>query len=80
MGEIALMCPLLQIRAGEDADGKIGSVGNRHDPALGLGVPNYFWVAELRAVDIEDGVGDVGCECISTVDGISDVLVLDCSV
>lgn len=80
MAEIALMFPFLQITTSENPDHVVGGVGNCHYPFLGGLVPDYFGVAELGAVDVEDGVGGVGSEGVAAVEGICYVLVLDCSV
>ena len=76
MCEVGSMGPILEVGRGEKSNGEFRGVGDYHDPFLGRGVPNYFWVTELGRTDVEDWIGGIRGECIASVDGVGDVLVL----
>lgn len=74
--EVGGVGPVLEVGRGEKSNGEFRGVGDDHDPFLGGGVPDYFWVTELGRANIEDGIGGIGGERIASVDGVGDVLVL----
>ena len=51
MAEVGGVGPGLEVGRGVDPDDKVLGVGDDHYPGGGLGIPDYFGVAELRAVD-----------------------------
>ncbi len=74
VGEVGGVGPVCEVRGGVDPDDEILRVRDDHDPGFGGCVPYHFGVAELRAVDGEDGVVGVLGEGVTAVGGVGDVL------
>ena len=72
--EIGGVGPGPEVRGGVEADDEVLRVRDHHHPEGGLGVPDHLRVAELRAVDGEDGVVGVFSECVAVVEGVGDFL------
>ena len=74
MGEVAGVRPIGKVGGGVDPYGEGLSVRDYHDPRGGGGVPDYFRIPELGAVDGDDGVVEVFGECIAAVGGVGNFL------
>lgn len=72
--EVAGVRPGLQVGGGEDADSEFLSVGNDHDPGRRGGVPEHLWIAELGAVDGEDGIAGILDKGVAAVGGVGNLL------
>ena len=71
VAEVRGVRPVFEIGRGEYPDDEFLRVGDDHYPAFGGGVPDHLRVAELRAVDGEDGVVGVFGEGVAVVEGVS---------
>lgn len=74
MREVAGVRPGGQVGGGEDSDGELLGVGDDHDPGRGGRVPEHLRVAELGAVDGEDGIAGILGEGIAAVRGVGNLL------
>lgn len=72
--EVGGVRPVLEVGRGVDPDDEFLGVGDYHDPAIGGGVPDYFRVAELGAVDGDYGVVCIFGEGVAVVEGVGDFL------
>ena len=57
--EVAQVGPVLEVRGAVEGDFVLVGEGDRHQPALGGGVPEHLRVAEVVRADVEDRVAGV---------------------
>lgn len=72
--EVGGVGPVFEVGGGVDADDKLLGERHDHDPGFSGRVPDDFGVAELRAVDRNDGVAGVLGESVAAVGGVGNIL------
>lgn len=74
VAEVASVGPGFEVGRRVDSDHEVLRVGDNHHPGRGWRVPDYLRIAELSAVDRDNGVVRILCEGVTAIEGVGNVL------
>ena len=74
--EVTRMLPRPQIWTRENPNRKILGIRHNHDPPLRRCVPNYLWIAELRAPNINYRIALILFKSVPAISGVRYLLRL----